>query len=264
MKYTIIKTCIGLMGCLILANACKKNEATLLKTNLDVDGKANVKVGYFSPVSSLTNRGVQVKVDEARVTSLLTYAVAFPGGGLNMGGLSNADYLLVDAGSRNVKVSIPAVNTNTDSVMLFSGSLNMLANRKQTILLTDTLPNVAATVVYDDVADPPSGFSRAKFFNGIPGTTVDLYVRTPLGVVNAAKDIPYKGVSTFFDISGSIGADTFQIVRSGNAYTPANVVSSYSNTILAGRTYTVLSRGYINVVSTTDIRRPLVSLIVNK
>lgn len=264
MRYLIVATFI------ITLISCDKTELAQ-KTEIDPSGKALVKLGYFSPYSTPTNTFVHSKIDDIRLTNTFQYPIAYPGGGFNMGGNSFADYLAIEAGTKVIKVSIPKTGTNTDSVSLFTGSITLTADTRQTIMITDTMANTQATVISDDVTIPTGNLTaRGKFFNGIPNAgALDLYIRTPTGVINPATNIEYKKVSNYFEFTAGIGNDTFQIVKTGQAYTgfsSPNVLATYIFTTSGfGRVYTILSRGYVlTPASTTDLRRPQVSLIVNR
>lgn len=240
--------------------SCKKNTLRLTNDQL-VEDQAYLKVGYFTAWAR--NPGVQVKMNNQRVSNNLTYAISFPGGGLNMGGSLNNDYLAMPAGNNSIKLSIPKAGTNEDSVELFSGSVDLALNKKQTVFLTDTVPNIQATVVADPIIDDVLfGFARMKFFNGIPNwPSIDLYVVTASAGTIVVPDIRYRGVSAPFDVP--IGSTTFQIVRAGQPNIAANQLATYNTTPTSQRIYTVLTRGYVGPVS-PDIRRPFISLIVNR
>jgi Domain of unknown function (DUF4397) len=261
MNKKIVQLTIIAAALLTGISACKKNKIRLLDIQEIASDKAFVKIGYFTPW--IRNNSVQVKVNGQRVSNLLTYSVAYPGGGFNMGGLSNADYLALDSGKLDIKISIPQRNTETDSIDLFNGSITLPGGNRYTVFFTDSTPNITATVVPDPLSDPPVTFARMKFFNGIPNVgSLDLYVRTSQGIVQV-KDIAYRSTSAIFDVSAA-STDTFDIVRAGLPYTTANTLARYLFTSPQnGRVYTVLARGF-NIVSTTDIRRPQVSLIVNR
>ena len=252
----------------VLFAGCEKTKLSQ-KIEVDPAASARVKFGYFTPVSSVTNAGVQLKVNGIRVSNLLTYAITFPGGGFNQGGQTFADYINVDENATQLpvtlKLSIPAFNTNTDSVSLFTGPVNLVSNSKQTVMFTDTFPNIQATVLKDDTPDPAPGAAKFKFFNGIPnGGNIDFYVVSSAGTFLAASNIPYKGVSGYFEtpVSG-LGNITFSMIRAGMPNIPANLIGGGSSTnhpynatlLLNGRIYNVNARGYNGVVL-TDARRP--------
>lgn len=248
----------------VALSGCDKNKLAQ-KIELGPEGNALMKVGYFMPFSTINNRNVQVVVDNQRSGSLITYAIANPGGGYNMGGSVNPDYYAVDAGSRLLKISMPVTGSNADSVIVFSGLVNLAADQRQTVMITDTGSAAQATVVTDLIADPAPGNGRAKFFNGIPNAgPIDLYVTLGSTTTLLASGVAYKGTSSYFEFAAGVGSLTFAIVRTGMPNIAANQLATYAFTASqAGRVYTVLSRGYSGL-TTADVRRAQVSLIVNR
>src|SRR5687767_10170014 len=102
--------------------ACEKNEIRLAEFE-DQSSKAQVKVNVFSHYRS--NPPLQIKVNNERVSNALTAATPYPGGGLNTGGGSTADYLAVTPGSVKFLVSMPKVGTSQDSVAVGETSVNL-------------------------------------------------------------------------------------------------------------------------------------------
>ena len=92
--------------------ACKKNVLNLSDNLVNNEG-AYLKMNWLSP--SFNTQGVQLKINGTRVSNLLglgftsttQYVMPFPGGGLNTGGNNKNDYLLVNAGTINVTLSVP-------------------------------------------------------------------------------------------------------------------------------------------------------------
>ena len=60
--------------------SCEKNQIAL-DDAIVVGNEALFKLGYFSPNS--TNPGVQLKINDKRVSYVFTNATPFPGGGYN-------------------------------------------------------------------------------------------------------------------------------------------------------------------------------------
>jgi hypothetical protein len=274
MKRSIILSLSTIAGFVLLFSSCEKVALTQ-KEELDPGSAARVKFGYFTALSASTNRNVHIKVNDERVTNLLTYAISFPGGGFNQGGQTFADYIAVNSSITkvpvNLRIAIPNFNKNTDSVVLFNGSVTLTEKIKQTVMFTDTMPNIQATVLNDETTDPSIAVAKFKFFNGIPNAgNIDFYVTSSAGTFLAASNVPYKGVSGYFEtpVTG-LGNITFSMYRAGTSPTSnANLVGGgtstnhpYSTSGLGnGRVYTVLARGYTGV-SLSDARRPQPTLI---
>ena len=249
--------------------SCEKNKLAQ-KVENDPTGNALVKIGWFSQYIALNNDSVQVKLNGERISGKFTAPTPYPGGGFNTGGNSNADYMALTPGTSNLIVSAPKKMTNIDSIVKFNGSVNLTANIRQTIMLTDTGANTAATVVTDDLTPPLTpGMAKAKFFNGMPGTTLDFYIRTSTGaIVPAAKNVAYKGVSSYFEFPAGSSVDTLDVVNAGATYPTTTPLARYvwaQTNIIAGRVYTILSAGYPTIgYLTTDNRRARVSVVLNK
>src|SRR6185436_986815 len=102
MKKVFIKILAAITCTGILITACKKNELTVSPYDYN-DGRALFKINYACDYA--LNRGVQIKINDTRVSNNITYATPFPGGGLNTGGSNNADYMTVSPGANVVKLS---------------------------------------------------------------------------------------------------------------------------------------------------------------
>jgi hypothetical protein len=139
-----IKSYYILFFSLLMITACEKNEITLDDATI-VEDDALFKLGYFSPNSS--NPGVQLKINDARVSYLFTNATPFPGGGYNTGGSSNSDYVVVKPGQTKVSISIPKKGTNEDSIVVLNTTVNLEARKKYSMFTSDTIPNVKAFMV---------------------------------------------------------------------------------------------------------------------
>jgi hypothetical protein len=79
--------------------------------------------------------------------TLLQSRTPFPGGGYNTRGSNFALYMSVPLGSNAVSIVMPKLNTNTDSVVLFSTNVNITDNTPQTLHLTDTAANMKSVLV---------------------------------------------------------------------------------------------------------------------
>jgi hypothetical protein len=239
-------------------SSCEKNELNVTAFD-DIADNAQVKVNLFSHYRS--NPGFQIKVNGQRVSNALTAATPFPGGGLNTGGLSTADYLSVDPGSVKVSFSMPKAGTNQDSVMVSETTVNLSSGAKYSLYFADTAANTTAVLVVDSLSRPDSGYSKFKFINLIPDLpSADLYI----GTVKVASAIPYKGVSPSFILPTNNTSTTWAIRAAGGTANLATYASA--STLSNQRVYTVVARGYNAILNTatTDPRRRMVSLIYNQ
>src|SRR5687767_8945628 len=104
-----------------LVSCDKEVERIAAETNVGAD-KARLKINYVSAYNS-NNPGIQVKLNNTRVSNVLPFRTPFPGGGFNTGGGSTNDYLEVTPGQTELKISVPNAGKETDSVTLLTSSL---------------------------------------------------------------------------------------------------------------------------------------------
>lgn len=251
----------------IMLVACEKNVLRQSPFH-GVEGKALVKFNYSSPYFYRTtapvvpNRAVTIKINGKIVSSPITYSTPYPGGGLNTGGNSFADYLSAEPGLNTISIVIPFRQTSEDSVVLYTTQVDLKANEYQTIHITDTAENTTHLITYDPYNKPDSGKVLYKFVNLIPNAgPLDLYY----GPNKLVSGLDYKQVSdTFSLIAGAVQTAGWilrkkdQTAILGSAYT-----ASAASTVANQRVFTVYARGY-DGVPITDLRRPMVSLLYNR
>jgi uncharacterized protein DUF4397 len=252
-KYTLV---VGVV--LLTLYSCEKNTFAVSERTTPT-GVALVKIGYFSATN--VNTQVLGYINNVRVTNVLAQPISFPGGGLNMGGSSNADYLQVTPGSTVFDFYVPVAGTAVPTSKYFSTTQNLVADKKYTLFITDTAANTTAFVVSDDAATPDSGFARMKFANAIPGSnSVDLYKGPTLATSTLLKpDIKYKTATDYFDVPS--GTDSFFVRLAGAPITTAPIVRR-GFPLANQRIYTMFGRGYIGQTSTT--RGINLSVIINQ
>lgn len=251
----IISGAIGIL----LFYGCEKNTFRV-SNYLDATEQAQVKVNFFSMYRSLP--AYHIKINDVRVSSSLSLSpnpTPFPGGGLNTGGGSTADYLSIAPGTPKVSIALPKAGTNDDSAQITSASPTLEAGKKYSLYFADTAANMISLLVIDTLARPDSGYAKYKFVNLMPDLpALDLYI----GTTKVASNIPYKGVSPSFLVSTGSASTTWAIRTVGGT---ANLITYASaSTINNRRVYTVVARGYNSVTSTADIRSRKISLIFNE
>jgi len=246
-----------LAGITILA-ACEKNSF-FTSNYIPVTTQAQVKVNFFS--SYRANPPYQIKLNDVRISNNLTYATPFPGGGLNTGGGSTADYISFNPGSNKVSISLPKAGTDQDSVSLTTTTIDVAAGKTYSLYFADTAANMTTLLVQDTLSRPDSGWAKFKFINLIPDLpSADLYI----GTTKVASAIPYKGVSPSFLLPTNSSSTTWAIRAAGGTTNLATYASAAS--ITNQRVYSVVARGYNSILNTatTDPRRRSVSLIYNQ
>ena len=250
-----IKIFAGIVCSAIIIMACEKNQLTVSPYDY-ADGKALFKINYAC--ATALNPGVRLKINDVIVSNTITYATPFPGGGLNTGGSNNADYLQVEPGSNNVKLSILKAGTDVDSVVLYETTVELQAETYQTLHVADTGAAIQSVFLTDPGGMEDSGFVQYRFINLIPNSTgLDLY----FGTQKMASNVAYKQTTESFRLpAGSTGAWSLRLAGSTVA-----LANPYSNTGTTSnqRVFTVYARGYLGLKD-TDIRTQKVSLMFNK
>jgi hypothetical protein len=248
---------IFLLFAITLAGCEKNTYKVVERTNSE--GSAQVKLGYFSAYPVATN--TILYINDVAVSNTLAAPISFPGGGLNMGGLSNGDYLFVTPGTVKIQGFRPVPGTGNIMTKLFEFNQAFTANTNSTFFITDTAANTAGFNVEDGKVKPDSGFARIKFVNAMPNIAVDLYKGTNNATATLFQaNIAYKGVSASFDLPVPV-VDSFFIRTAGDAATTAPMARrafAFTNQ----RIYTMLARGYKG--STLTTLAPNLSVIINQ
>lgn len=238
---------------------CEKHADRIADfTVVDATQNAFVKINYASAYQA--NQAVQLKINDVRVSNTINYSYPFPGGGLNTNGASDPLYFPIAAGNTKISVVVPARNTTTDSLQLFTGTIATQAGKYYTYNIVDTGANAQPVVVEDDPSIVPAGFGRFRFTNLMPNQpALDLYYGTTV----VAANIAYKATSASFDLPTTTTAATFTIRPAGAAAT-TTALATYPATGTYGipnsRSLTVFARGYSSITSTSDPRRGQLSL----
>lgn len=259
---------VWILTALVLVIACKKNE--LRQSPFDgIDGKALVKINYSCPYFSRTtapvipNRQVWIRINGNLVSSAITYSTPYPGGGLNTGGNSFADYLSVNPGVNNISLvmlyTADTTKRGKDSVVLHSTDVDLKADTYQTVHFTDTASNIQNVITYDPYNKPDSGWVLYKFVNLIPNAgPLDLY----WGTTKIASNIAFKQVSDTFRLQAGIIAN-WSLRKKDSTTTLGSVYTGNASSVANQRVFTIYARGY-DGLPTTDVRNPRVSLLYNK
>ena len=187
-----------------------------------------------------------------RVSNPINYRTPYPGGGLNTNGSSTPDYLQVQPGAVKLSVSIPKVGTNTDSVALYSTTINLEAGKYYIAHITDTATNTQTVLQTQDMSAVDSGYSKYTFVNLIPNVpAIDLYFGTTI----VAANVPYKGISPVFKV-GFTNANAWAIKPAGGTTT----LASYAlGSVPNQRNFTIFAIGYSG--ASDAVRKPYVSLV---
>lgn len=246
---------------LMTITACKKQiaEPVALFRIPDVDA-AKLKINFAS--IHRNNPSVQIKLNNERVSNLITARTPFPGGGFNTGGDNRPDYLALKPGEAAVSISLPNAGTSQDSVKLLSAQVTLQSRKYYTLHTADTGTNIKTLLIEDDATNAPAGFSKYRFVNLIPdASAIDLYY----GPTLVASNVPYLGNTQVFTMAVPATALAWTIRVAGSAPTSTALATYTSaNTNLATRSYTAFAMGYRAVTSTSDVRRPFISFFLNQ
>jgi hypothetical protein len=257
MKHNIIFS-VAFFAAAIVLLSCKKNSYNITERTSN-EGAAQVKLGYFSAYTILPN--TILYINDKPVSNTLVAPISFPGGGFNMGGSSNGDYLLVTPGSVKIQGFVPVPGTGNIASKLFEFTQAFNANTNYTFYITDTAANTTGFSIEDTKTTPDSGFARIKFVNAMPNTAVDLYKGTTNATATLFQaNVAYKGVTASFDLTVPV-SDSFFIRPAGTLASTAPIARR-AFSLTNKRIYTMLARGYNGAVATNLL--PNISVIVNQ
>jgi hypothetical protein len=256
-KYLLI---FGMVMAVITIYSCKKNTISVAPFDVAND-QALFKLNYACPYRSIG--AVQIKIDGERVSNTITYNTPFPGGGLNTGGSSNADYMSLSPGEHTVSLSVPKAGSSEDSIPLYSTNVNVDGRTYYTLHVSDTSNNTFSVLLTDLDSKPDSGVSKFSFVNLIPASAIDLYY----GTTKVASNVGFKNSTDTFSLAA--GANLQFFIRLAGSAPNSTALATYPVTGSAGyqipnqRVYTAYARGYLGQPS-GDPRRAQLSFLFNK
>jgi hypothetical protein len=248
---------VALVSSMLIVGGCEKNEIKYGEFDVVSPEQALVKFNFVS--SYFTNPQINISIDGNRVSNPITSRTPFPGGGLNTGGGSTADYLALTPGAHTIKIAVPQKGTGVDSLKLYEAPITIEGGKAQTIHITDTAGNTQMVMFTDDRTRPDSGVIRYRFVNLMPNqAALDLYYGTTV----VAANVQYKEGKEF---TMSVPATSLAwAIRPAGAAPASTAIVSYTSasSITNRRVYTVFALGYSGLVS-PDARRPFLSFLFN-
>ncbi|MDE1191725.1 MAG: DUF4397 domain-containing protein [Arachidicoccus sp.] len=257
-----------LIYAILFSLGCTKN--VLHESPYDLtDGMGLVKINYSCPYYS--NPGVMVKINGNVVSSLITYSTPYPGGGLNTGGNTYADYLSVKPGNDTFSLVVPISGTSIPDRTLLTTVLNIKENIYQTVHFTDTASNTKAYITQDWATRPDSGKVLYRFVNLIPNAPVglDLYFDTSEAFKKpVASNIGYLQATDTFSLDAGTSSPWALKLNGVNGLKVNGkdsffAVYSSVNSVANQRVFTIYARGYCGL-PTTDVRSSKISFEYNK
>jgi Domain of unknown function (DUF4397) len=242
---------IAALLCTVALAACEKNAVQDITGTLPNSGIRFFNFGVNAP-------SVNFYANERKVTAVLSATGVEAVTGVSYGGVSSGGfYAAIDPAQYTFTGKIAAT---VDKDLIVSSVNTTLADGKPySYYISGFYDPVAKTVdafVVEDNFSQTFDFSVAnvRFVNAISNSQpMTLYAKntTTLTEVPVGAAIAYKGAGAFTPVPGGI----YDIAtRVGTSAT--NVISRTAVTFIAGRTYTISSRGDITVVSTTAVNRP--------
>ena len=185
-------------------------------------GQAQVMVVHPSPNAP----AVDVRVNNAVALS----NVAYP---------ANSNYLAVNAGSTNIKVSPTSTTTN-----VIDATVDLNANTSYSVFAIDSVNKIKAAVVSDNLATPASGKAHVRFFHfSANAPAVDIAV--------AGGPVLFSNRS-FNDQSSNASVANFTPLDAGTynlevrvAGTSTVALAVPGVVLTAGKIYTVFAKGFL-------------------
>jgi hypothetical protein len=237
----------------VLATSCNKEFELIAASDNVAPGQSLLKINFASAYAA--NPGVQFKLNDVRISPVITARYPFPGGGFNTGGGSQADYLTVSPGNNALSISIPKKNSDTDSVQVFKTNITLDPDKAYSVHIADTAANTKVLVTVEDRSQPDTGKTRFRFVNLMPNVAaLDLYYGTTL----VAANVPYMGMSNYITMPVPTTALAWTIREAGSAAT-STALATYTSasTTQSQRVYTAFAMGYKG--ETTAARKPYIS-----
>lgn len=245
------------LAVILIVSSCNKDTDYIATQTFPNGATAFLKINYASLYP--TNPGVQLSINDVRVSGVITGRTPFPGGGFNTSGSNFPDYLAVKAGTNKVSVGVAVTGSNVPSKVLFFTNFTFEAGKNYTAHIADTGVMTKALLV-EDMLNFSDTTVRYRFINLMPNVPmIDLYYGTTL----VSTGIPYLGKSAYFDLPSPAVPLAWTIRETGAAPT-STALATYtsSNTAQRGRIFSAFALGYKGQTATTT--RPYISFLLNK
>jgi len=183
-----------------------------------LDDTAQVMVVHASPDAPAVDLYID---DEKRNTTALNYP-------------ANTGYLEVEDGNRNVKVTAAGAGLSSPVI---NADVDLQEDENYTIFVANTLSNIEAVRVQDDLTEPAAGQARVRFVHLSPDApNVDVVVP---GGPTLFTDVQFKEDTPFIPVNAGTYTLEVQPVGTDDAAVTQNV------TLQAGRIYTIFARGFL-------------------
>lgn len=219
MKKTMINV-LSVLTVLLAFSSCKKDDSNSTP-------QSQLMVIHASPNAP----NVDVRVNN----SVVLTNVAYP---------NNSNYLAVNSGSANIKVSPTGTTT-----YVIDGTVTLDANKNYSVFAIDSVSKIKAAVVSDDLTAPASGKAHVRFFHfSANAPAVDIAV-TGGSVLFSNRKFNDQSTNAALTAFTPLNAGTYNLeVRAAGTNT---VVLALPNvTLTAGKIYTVFAKGFLGGTGT--------------
>jgi hypothetical protein len=189
-------------------------------------GDAYVDLTAFGSASAMV---VHTSPDAPGVDLLVDDAVA----GTNLEFPNNTGYLALKAGVRNIKVNVTGTATT-----VIEADLEFTKNMNYSIFAVDSVANLDALVIEDNLAAPMSGNSHVRFIHLSPNAPAVDITTTSGAIVFGDKS--FKEYTDFTPLSA--GSYDLQVRLQG---TSTVVLELPGISLEDGKIYTVFAKGFV-------------------
>jgi hypothetical protein len=175
--------------------ACQKAGLRLTEYSLPTD-KAFVRFVLLSP----NTPNVMIKSNDVKLNGASTAG----NGGVFPATFTFPDYAAVDPGA-TIKLALPNLGTQNDSVVLFSNKLSLVASKFYSLTLSDTGTKRTAFSIEDQFIAQKDSFLAVRLINATVGSIhnlirIDSATATDVVRDTIAKNIAYKESSGFISV----------------------------------------------------------------
>ncbi len=207
-RFSLFSALLLVTGLLVFTSCDKDDDQTF----------ASVLVTHASPDAP----GVDLLIDDVKQNSA---ALPYP---------NNTGYLQAESGTRNIKVNVAGTTTT-----VINANLALTADKHYSVFAIDSVSNISAIAIEDDLSTPAAGKAHVRFIHLSPNApSVDVAVASSGAVVFG--DVAFKEGTAFTPLD----AGTYNLdVRVAGTSTVALVLPAI--TLQAGKIYTVFAKGFL-------------------
>ena len=218
LKFLKISLSAIAMSVALIFTGCKDDEEEVVTPGVTVPTpKAKVLVVHASPDAP----GVGLLVDDVLIN---TTALVYP---------TNTGYLSVDAGIRNIKVDVFG-----DTTTVINANISLLANQNYSVFAGNSVADITAYVLTDDLTPPATGTAHVRFVHLSPDApAVDVLADGEVLLGNTS----FSGYTSFTPVEAGPYAITVEVASTG-----AEALNLGNITFEEGKIYTVFAKGFLN------------------